>query len=189
MNMFDLDALFRNVGVKIQTVAKVSYFVCLAFILLGGVIGVIAALFSGSFLLILLSLVMVVVLANLYFWSALISSWYIHGFGLLVEKAEKDLGYVETESDYKPMYGDAAQKLSAQHRAPATAPADGWKCTCGKTNPKYVSTCSCGKSAREVREQKNTQRSNCPRCGKEVCISAGAKSGYCEDCEIAFAIE
>ena len=26
----------------------------------------------------------------------------------------------------------------------------GWKCTCGKTNYSYVSTCSCGKNKREV---------------------------------------
>ena len=88
---------------------------------------------------------------------------------------------------YQPMYGNAAQKMASNQTTPASA--DSWKCTCGKVNPKYIVTCSCGKSAREVREQKNTQHSKCPRCGKEVCVSAGAKSGHCVDCVITFAIE
>lgn len=44
---------------------------------------------------------------------------------------------------------------------------DSWTCTCGKVNPKYLVTCSCGKSAREVREMsKATHRWLCDGCGK-----------------------
>ena len=35
--------------------------------------------------------------------------------------------------------------------------ANGWQCSCGKTNASYTTSCSCGKSKREIMAQKNLQ--------------------------------
>lgn len=67
--------------------------------------------------------------------GAWVSYLLLTGFGILVEQAETNQDE-KTKKAYQPMYGNAAQK---------TAPADGWKCTsCGRTNPNYQTTCSCG---------------------------------------------
>lgn len=41
--------------------------------------------------------------------------------------------------------------------APAGVMKDGWLCTCGKMNPQYMSSCTCGKTAREIREMNKPQ--------------------------------
>ena len=74
--------------------------------------------------------------------GAWVSYLVLTGFGILVEQVEMSQREKE-KKEYRPMY-----------QSSPSAPADGWKCTCGKVNPKYMSTCSCGKSAREVRENK-----------------------------------
>lgn len=51
--------------------------------------------------------------------------------------------------------GGAASPSGLKKQAPSVPANDGWTCTCGQVNPKYMSTCPCGKSAREVREMKN----------------------------------
>lgn len=38
--------------------------------------------------------------------------------------------------------------------------AKGWKCTCGRENAIYVSTCVCGKSAREIRMNQSAENTN-----------------------------
>ena len=57
---------------------------------------------------------------------------------------------------------------------------DGWKCTCGNRNPKMYATCtSCGKSAREVREQSWKEKQEAVRRLAEDRIVA---AGVCPDC-------
>ena len=91
------------------------------------------------------------------FLSAIVSYAVLYGFGILVEKAEKDMA----EKTILPaFYGsnptEQSQPVSAQPAKTSAAPAgvikDGWRCTCGKVNPSYMSSCSCGKTAREIRE-------------------------------------
>lgn len=140
MNIFDTDTLFCDVGSKLQKVAKWAYIICAVLVLIGGGIGVIAAMFSGSLLVFLLTLVGVALFVGLYLLAAVIGSWYIHGFGILVEKAEKDLDREPKEEPYQPIYGTG----TTPYAAPQPTPVGGWKCSCGRVNPSYLTTCSCG---------------------------------------------
>ena len=47
-------------------------------------------------------------------------------------------------------------KTAPSKTADTSGPAE-WTCTCGKVNPPYMSSCSCGKTAREIREMNKTQ--------------------------------
>lgn len=70
-------------------------------------------------------------------------------------------------------------KRVASPMAPPTS-ADGWKCTCGNMNPPIYVTCpSCGKSAREIREQIRTEKEIAARSLAEDRIVA---AGVCPDC-------
>ena len=104
------------------------------------------------------------------FLFALVSGLVLYGFGIIVERVEMDAkGDGSTRQTLAPaipanckrcpqcgnrigMYDKHCTSCGHDLKAAST---DDWRCTCGKTNPKYVSTCSCGKSAREVREMKN----------------------------------
>lgn len=164
MNIFDTDSIFTNVGPKIQAVAKWAYLVCTGIVLVGAVIGVIASFLSGSFLLFLLSLIAIALCVVVYILAAMISSWYIHGFGVLVEKAEMDLDRNAASKRASSPWGASrkcemcgtviasdAKFCACCGNAVGAAPLysvsvkDGWKCpSCSRMNPKYQTTCSCG---------------------------------------------
>lgn len=61
---------------------------------------------------------------------------------------------------------------------------DDWKCTCGRVNRPYVSTCACGRSKYigEVEAEKNTalEKWRCVGCGTEN----AAKVKYCQNCGV-----
>lgn len=197
MNIFDFDSLFSDVGSKLQSVARWFYGITLTLLLVGGGIGAIWVLLNADFIIAILVIVGIVLAIGLYILVALISSWYIHGFGTLVQKAEKDLDVRTTPganipANYKrcPKCGNRVGMYDKNcgfcgHDLKATtvqAESDGWTCTCGKVNPQYMSTCSCGKSAREVRERKSEIKFSVPQNDTEKKAVTAAEQKAIEMC-------
>ena len=73
-----------------------------------------------------------------------IVSFMMYGFGELIEK---------TASIEKMLKGIAAED-ERQARKQRMLDEGGWKCKCGRINYRYVSTCTCGVSKRDM-ETKN----------------------------------
>ena len=76
--------------------------------------------------------------------ATVIVSFLMYGFGELIEK---------TASIEKMLKGIAAED-ERQARKQRILDEGGWKCKCGRINYKYVSTCTCGVSRRDM-ETKN----------------------------------
>ena len=76
--------------------------------------------------------------------ATVIVSFLMYGFGELIEK---------TASMEKMLKGIAAED-ERQARKQRMLDEGGWKCKCGRINYKYVSTCTCGVSKRDM-ETKN----------------------------------
>ena len=89
---------------------------------------------------------------------AWISSWFIYGFGELIENTGATV--TQLKSMDKNLGANPANVVSSQNNTSKNTPAnpadsflfkdkssDSWKCkTCGKTNKYYVGTCGCGQS-------------------------------------------
>lgn len=84
---------------------------------------------------------------------SIISSMLMYGFGELVEKATGSSSgntvehYREGASSAVTPKRDTVESIIVSSRQPS---AGEWKCSCGKVHPKYVSSCSCGKSRSEA---------------------------------------
>jgi len=72
--------------------------------------------------------------------GAYISSLILCGFGELIEELTSIRVYCKKIDDKLQETG-SDDKLLAK---------GGWKCTCGRTNPSYTTTCACGTNRRSV---------------------------------------
>lgn len=127
---------------------------------------------------------------------SLIIAWFIYGFGELVdnsvsvtedtrvirEKLNKSSEQSKKSED-KPFAGNnkpasapknsnSTQKKAFQNAS--TANAGSWACTCGKVNPKYMSSCTCGVSRKEImakntKTEKKDQKPMITPNGRLVC--------------------
>lgn len=85
--------------------------------------------------------------------ASFLSSMLMYGFGELVEKAtassSRSIGgkYSEKAASIVTPQNDSIEDLIDSTRQP---PAGEWKCSCGKIHPKYVSSCTCGKSRNDI---------------------------------------
>ena len=69
---------------------------------------------------------------------AFVSSWFVVGFGQLVEDTQ------ELNSKYAPQKVDYALAEATIFQN------GGWKCSCGRINARNVSSCTCGKSKSDI---------------------------------------
>ena len=100
-------------------------------------------------------------------FAAWFSALILYGFGEIVDTAIANRlnsdGEAAVVTEAKPKKAlssyfagyKAETKLQTAPQGPAIN--GQWKCTCGKVNPPYMSSCSCGKTAREIREMNKTQ--------------------------------
>lgn len=85
----------------------------------------------------------------------LVVCFWLGTIGYLLIVAMPDRG---EKQERKPMYPNAVPVAPVAPVAPTAKPGEGsWRCTCGKVNPKYVATCSCGMSKWES-ERKSGQQ-------------------------------
>ena len=117
--------MYNNVGGKIKGIASVCGWISL----IAGAITWIILIANGR------------KSDNIWGWVALIygvasflSSWVIYGFGQLVEDIRT---ICEKTEEQKIDYTQADTKIIQN---------GGWKCSCGRVNAHYVSSCSCGKN-------------------------------------------
>lgn len=189
MNIFDFDSLFSDVGSKLQSVARWFYGITLTLLLVGGGIGAIWVLFNADFIIAILVIVGIVLAIGLYILAALISSWYIHGFGTLVQRAETEErpvrqidyptdGIYKCESCGHVLNSNKRYCTNCGHVVGSAEKSDAptkmhWTCTCGMKNAKFTSICiSCGKPRPGDGYQK------CPSCG--AMVRAGESCPLCE---------
>ncbi len=116
--------MFENAGKKIENVAAVAVFLGI----LASVVSGVVALMDGGFLLGLFTAVGGSV-------SAWIGGLMVHGFGILVTKAEKDIQKEEIAA------------FDGTEKSEGSIP-PGWTCVhCGHRNPLGITRCKeCGKS-------------------------------------------
>lgn len=71
-----------------------------------------------------------------------ISSWRLYGFGQIVEDVRALRAKYAPEDVYMTYMSELVDRNALQDK---TAPViNGWKCSCGRVNEDYISTCCCG---------------------------------------------
>ncbi len=160
--------MYSDIGKKIKTVGIV---VCL--------IGIIASIEFGKAVWtdfgVTLGIV-VIVGGSLLSW---LFSFFFYGFGEMIDRITSiDNKLININSD------KMVQHLFKTMNETQIPDPNEWKCSCGKTNPLYVGTCSCGKDKDGVIAMvpKSTVRTvKCPNCGAEenkshtMCYKCGTK--------------
>lgn len=141
--------MFDNIGGKIKVVAQV---VCWIGIITSVISGIVT--FEESVLLGFL----IMIVGSFISW---ISSFTLYGFGELIEATceTRDMTYeiihrkgsVPGVNDVAPVTVVRANAGAQARTAPA--PANGWKCACGRVNAGYVSTCVCGRTKNEKKQE------------------------------------
>ena len=79
------------------------------------------------------------------------TKWFWLGFffafiAVIVAATKPEYRYTDPKTVYTPQYTQKTQ----QERDKEILAEGGWRCDCGRVNYKYVSSCWCGKSQREV---------------------------------------
>ena len=100
-------------------------------------------------------------------FAAWFSALILYGFGEIVDTAIANRlnsdGEANIVSEAKPKstpnayFSSYKSTKTAPSKTAATSGPAAWTCTCGKVNPPYMSSCSCGKTAREIREMNKPQ--------------------------------
>lgn len=137
--------MFDNIGGKIKTLAKI---ICW--------IGIIASVISGIALMasganryysgpgpVLLG-ILTIVFGSLASW---IGSFFTYGFGQLIENTDEIRGK-KSSTQFEPH-----TEMSFTKTTTPVIPTDGWKCSCGRVNYAYITTCACGKSKWDVTKE------------------------------------
>lgn len=131
--------MFDNVGEKIKGMAR---FVFIAGIVASAIGAIVLWANNNSYTPTVLSGILVLVSGTISSW---ITAILVYGFGELIESTQDIRRTLKgTEKD------SAMSLLTEEARERKTLKDGGWKCTCGRTNESYVSTCACGKNKREV---------------------------------------
>jgi len=127
--------MYEDIGRKIQRLAQILGWI----MLIGGAIAWISYLADGDY----------EHRNNWIGWVCLVggllsyvSSWFIYGFGQLVDDVNA-LRYERSKVELEKSDITAKETLE-------TLAGKGWKCTCGKTNPSYTTSCSCGVNKRDI---------------------------------------
>ena len=138
--------MFENAAAKLKAAARILCWLGIIGSLIKGITLIVQASRSytdGSYI----TFLGLATIAAGAFISWLLSL-VLYAFGELVEhtasidsKMGKDTATIQQAAPEKETEKDKDKKIITD---------GGWKCTCGKTNYSYVSTCSCGKNKREV---------------------------------------
>ena len=160
--------MFSNIGKKIMGLAATT---C--------VLGIIASVIMGiaAFDHDALSGFLIIVIGSLLSW---VGAFALYGFGRLIDNSSMIcylMGH-PTEPDFQPT-GYVAQSYPAQpsmsyapqqaasyapqqpvgyasrptYSAPQAVPASGWKCKCGRIHQSYETSCVCGTTKMEMKNQ------------------------------------
>ena len=143
--------MFDEIGGKIKTVAKIGCWIGIIFSIIEGCISIyateeampgIAWIIGGAL-------------------ASWIGSFLLVGFGELIEATceTRDLTYEFTHrkgsvlSANEPAPVTVVRSNSGAQTKQVSAPAGGWICDCGRTNASYVSTCVCGRTKNEKKQE------------------------------------
>lgn len=110
------------------------------------------------------------------------TKWYCKGCGTMTDGEDE----CEFCGAIKPLVITSVQSVAPNMR---TGPVgnDEWRCSCGRVNKKYVTTCACGKNrsgstaqlAKETAPVMETNdKATCPKCGNAY----GKDSKFCTGC-------
>ena len=169
--MFSLDdVFFGNVGKKIKAIIRGCFYAETGLVILSVVVLEIQALIDlldtgyGEFFGYMLLIPIIAALSIGILW---LSTLMAYGFAEIVDTAVTNRlnsdGEANVVSEGKPKktltaYFSGYKAEGTQQTAPQGPAINGqWKCTCGKVNPPYMSSCACGKTAREIREMNKNQ--------------------------------
>ncbi len=171
--------MFDNIGSKIKGLATV---ICWIGIIISIIIGFMTfaqfnRLAPGRGV---LMAILIIAGGSLLSW---IGSFVLYGFGELIDKADSIDRKLGSGSGPSLIGGGAAS-----YPGPVTNRQPGpneWKCKCGRINPNYVGTCSCGLArnggAAMVKPAPTFRTVYCPECGSQEradhknCYKCGAK--------------
>lgn len=133
-----MDSWYENIGGKIKFLAKV---IAILGAFLSIVFGIALMLWDEDFL---LTGLLIVVLGDIVSW---ILTWFLYGYGQLIEHTEKMSRYLQKMCGEVPgTYSGSASSVGVNASgtaAPRSTP-NSWKCTCGRVNPPYQTSCVCG---------------------------------------------
>ena len=170
--MFSWDKyFFGDVGKKLKDIIRVWFYVEVILTVVAGAFFEVGALFKLLFgggdtelFYIMLVLPIGVVISILVMWLGTLP---FYGFAEIVDTAVTNRlnsdGEANIVSESKPKktlssYFAGYKEETKPQTAPQGPAINGqWKCTCGKVNPPYMSSCTCGKTAREIREMNKNQ--------------------------------
>ena len=138
--------MYEFVGEKIK---KMTVIICGIGIVLSIIAGVLM-MFTGGFL----TGIIIAVVGALGSW---ISGFMLYGYGEIVDNLMEinyRLQHMEANAPSRST-GDPApvtnnNKPFYSGATPGAAPAQGWRCTCGREHSAYESSCVCGMSKRDV---------------------------------------
>ena len=136
-----LENLFENCGKKLQGIARI-------FLILGAIASVILAFVFGRDW------------GDFDFWRFLailvgggafvyVNSLLIYAFGLIVEKNEGQVSAVRQQGTVVRQQGTVLTAEDREKEERRVLAEGGWKCSCGRVNSHYISSCACGKNRRE----------------------------------------
>ena len=138
--------MFENAAAKLKTAARVVCWLGIIGSVIRGIIMIVlaskshtdgsAATFLG---------LLTIVIGPLASW---LLSLVLYVFAEMAEHTAKIDG--KMGKDTPAVQQAAPETETEQDRNRKIISDGGWKCTCGKTNYSYVSTCSCGRNKREV---------------------------------------
>ena len=146
--------MFEHPGEKVKSFALIFFWIT---VIGGGIAAIVTAIAAGSFWLFL-----GIALGSLI--CAYLSGLFLSGFGELIESSQENAAtnkqiLRKLESSGPDQHPSAPSPVPAQQRAARStptptaasgAPAGKWRCDCGRINENYVSSCTCGRSKREV---------------------------------------
>ena len=87
---------------------------------------------------------------NWFWWG------FIFGFIALIVAAAKPEVRSSTPVPSSSASTSTPQQLTSIDQK--TLANGGWKCTCGRVNPSYTGTCSCGKKKRDIEEEQHLEQ-------------------------------
>ena len=144
--------MFENPGRKVKTFASFLF-------IISAVVGLISAILTATqvhsfwtFLLIFGATLL----------GAYLTSLFLYGFGELIDSTQENLytnkairAKLKSENSEKSLESAPSpayrQSSFSQHSYGASAQNGKWKCSCGRINDDYVSTCACGRNKRDVK--------------------------------------
>ena len=164
--------MFDDIGEKIKMVAKIACWI-------GIILSVCCGLYDFAHEMPIDGIIWIVV-GPISSW---IGTFVLYGFGELIDRVTSIEYKVNILGETPEQNEGALSKLMRSNSVSQTEENNGWKCQCGRFNPMYVGTCSCGKEKNGNLAFKSAPKRTvrCPECGSvedashAQCYKCGAK--------------